>query len=868
MRLHVLLLFLFFTSPSLQAQNPIITAGQETVLEGATASVPISAENFNDVVSIQFTLQWDPTIVTYQGTGDYGLPGMSEFNFGETEIDQGRLTFVWFDGQVSGLTLPDDSVIFSVSFLAIGELGTSTPVSFVDAPTPIQIGVINDVIIEEVEGTYVDGEVQIISETLQVAATINSNSCFGESQGSIFPTVAGGLAPYLFSWSGPDGFTSTAPGIENLPAGNYALTITDQNGTLYNDEFDVFEPPLIEVDDVQLQPSDCDAPTGSISLAVSGGMPGYLFDYGEGFVADTEQTGLAAGDYLVQIQDFLNCIVDTLITVPENPAPVVELGADFSLCPDDTATLTASSELGNTYSWTLDGQPLAETSNELTVSTSGQYAVSVTNAAGCTAVDQLTVTLSTLPQVDLGEDRELCVNDEITLTASTEDNLNYNWSLDGQPLPFTSNEITVNTAGVYAVTVTNANDCTNTDELTITTVATPMIELGNDFGICPDEDATLSAGDDQNLTYSWTLDGQLLAATSNEITINTVGAYTVNATNAAGCTNSDQITISADPVPVLNLADEATICPGATSLLTASTDATFAYSWTLNGQPIAPTINEITISETGVYTVSATSDAGCTATDEVVVSDAILPLLDLGPDTSICPKTTFLLLANEDLMTYNWSVDGMPTGTDAPELPVSNEGLFVLDALSEEGCALSDTIAISLIPFPTTVGPDTTIYSEQSLTLSATGGIAYAWTSTVDLSCTDCSDPLVTLEMTTTFLVDITSAEGCVVTETLIVNVEEAPEVLVDIVNFLSPNGDGKNDVLIFRGLENYRGNQLSIFNRWGDLVFSKPNYQIDGEYWDGTWNGQPLPPGIYYYVLNIDVASKPIKSALTIVVD
>ena len=210
----------------------------------------------------------------------------------------------------------------------------------------------------------------------------------------------------------------------------------------------------------------------------------------------------------------------------------------------------------------------------------------------------------------------------------------------------------------------------------------------------------------------------------------------------------------------------------------------------------------------------------------------------------------------------------MPTGTNAPELAVSNEGLFILEALTEDGCAVSDTIAISLIPFPTNVGPDTTLFSGQPLTLMAEGGIAYNWTSNVDLSCTDCPDPMVTLEMTTTFVVDITSAEGCVVTETLTVNVEEAPEVLVDLVNFLSPNGDGKNDVLIFRGLENYRGNQLSIFNRWGDLIFSKPNYQIDGIYWDATWNGQPLPPGIYYYVLNIDVASKPIKSALTIVID
>jgi gliding motility-associated-like protein len=625
---------------ALQAQAPIITAGQETVLEGSTISVPVSVANFNDVVSIQFTLQWDPAVVTYQNTGDYGLPGMSEFNFGETDIANGRLTFVWFDGQVSGFTLPDDSVIFSVTFLAIGDLGDSSPVSFVNAPTPIQIGVINGVLIEEIDGTYIDGEVQIISETLQVETSTTSNTCFGESQGSITTNVEGGLPSYVFSWTGPDGFTSSDPNIDNLAAGDYALTITDQNGSIYEDDFVITEPSAIQVDNIQLQESNCDTPTGSIMLTVSGGMPDYLYDFGDGFSPDAVENQLAAGNYLVQIQDDSNCIIDTLITISESGAPEIMLEDDFSICPDDSATLTAS------------------------------------------------------------------------------------------------------------------------------------------------------------------------------------------------------------------------------------TDTTFVYNWTLDGQPITPTTNEITVTETGLYTVSASNDAGCTAMDEVIVSDAILPLLDLGPDTSICPKTTLILLANEDLITFNWTVDGVPTGTDAPELLVSNEGLVVLDALSEDGCALSDTVAISLIPFPTTVGPDTTIFSGQALTLFAEGGIAYSWMTNVELSCIDCPDPEVTLDETTTFLVDITSSEGCVVTETLTVNVEEAPEVLVDLVNFLSPNGDGKNDVLIFRGLENYRGNQLSIFNRWGDLIFSKPNYQIDGEYWDGTWNGQPLPPGIYYYVLNIDVASKPIKSALTIVVD
>ncbi|MGH1436263.1 MAG: gliding motility-associated C-terminal domain-containing protein [Lewinella sp.] len=868
MRCYILLTLLFLSVVALQAQAPIITAGQETVLEGSTISVPVSVANFNDVVSIQFTLQWDPAVVTYQNTGDYGLPGMSEFNFGETDIANGRLTFVWFDGQVSGFTLPDDSVIFSVTFLAIGDLGDSSPVSFVNAPTPIQIGVINGVLIEEIDGTYIDGEVQIISETLQVETSTTSNTCFGESQGSITTNVEGGLPSYVFSWTGPDGFTSSDPNIDNLAAGDYALTITDQNGSIYEDDFVITEPSAIQVDNIQLQESNCDTPTGSIMLTVSGGMPDYLYDFGDGFSPDAVENQLAAGSYLVQIQDDSNCLIDTLITISESGAPEIVLEDDFSICPDDSATLTASTDPTFVYNWTLDGQPITPTTNEITVTEAGIYAVSATNTAGCTAVDQVTVSESMVPQVELGQDLELCANDETTLTASTMNNLTYSWTLDGQPFPQTTNEVTVNTTGVYAVTVTNENGCTATDQVTITEVAAPSIELGNDFGICPEEETTLSASEDQNLTYSWTFEGQPLTETTNEISINTVGTYAVSVTNAAGCTSTDQITIEADAVPVLELGEDVGICPGETATLSAGTDPTFVYNWTLDGQPITPTTNEITVTETGLYTVSASNDAGCTAMDEVIVSDAILPLLDLRPDTSICPKTTLILLANEDLITFNWTVDGVPTGTDAPELLVSNEGLVVLDALSEDGCALSDTVAISLIPFPTTVGPDTTIFSGQALTLFAEGGIAYSWMTNVELSCIDCPDPEVTLDETTTFLVDITSSEGCIVTETLTVNVEEAPEVLVDLVNFLSPNGDGKNDVLIFRGLENYRGNQLSIFNRWGDLIFSKPNYQIDGEYWDGTRNGQPLPPGIYYYVLNIDVASKPIKSALTIVVD
>ena len=640
MRYIVLTLIVFFHLLPAHTQPPEIRAGEETVAAGATISVPVQVRQFTDVVSVQFTLQWDPTIITYLGTEAYGLPGLSEFNFGEPEVAQGRLTFVWFDGQVAGVSLADDTVIFAVRFQAIGENGESSPISFIDTPTPIQIGVIDGVEILEIEGDFVDGSVTIEAEDdpLAVSAATVDNNCFGESQGSITPTVTGGVMPYNYSWIGPGGFTSTAPQLDNLPAGNYELTVTDQEGEILSMVYTISAPPLLQVSSLEIQASDCDTNNGSIQIEATGGTPPYQYDFGSGFGSSNQIMDLAGGSYPLIIQDDLGCELDTTVQVIQTNAPTVTLGEDIRLCPEET----------------------------------------------------------------------------ITLLAETLDEVSYAWFRDGQALNDTAANIEANQAGIYEVVVTTAD--------------------------------------------------------------------------------------------------------------------------------------------------------GCSASDQLMVSVALLPELDLGADTSICPKTTFFLLADGNFTTYAWALNGESTGSDNPELAVSAAGVYTVTATSDDGCVLSDTVSIDFISFPTTVGPDTTIVAGEPLQLQATGGNAYQWVGSIEFSCTDCPNPLVMPLSSTSVAVDITSVEGCVLTETLTIEVEEAPELDVNIVNFISPNDDGKNDVLFFRGLDNYPTNQLSIFNRWGDLLYSKPNYQQDGIYWDATYKGQLLPAGIYYYVLQVGTTAQPIKSSLTIV--
>ena len=122
-------------------------------------------------------------------------------------------------------------------------------------------------------------------------------------------------------------------------------------------------------------------------------------------------------------------------------------------------------------------------------------------------------------------------------------------------------------------------------------------------------------------------------------------------------------------------------------------------------------------------------------------------------------------------------------------------------------------------------------------------------------------------ESETTYRVSYLSADGCQVGDSVIIRVDlPEDELRFEPVTFISPNGDGQNDALFFPGLETYTANEIKIFNRWGQLVFSQIDYQIKGELWDGTLRGQPLPTGVYYYILRVDEQNLRVRKNLTIV--
>ena len=116
--------------------------------------------------------------------------------------------------------------------------------------------------------------------------------------------------------------------------------------------------------------------------------------------------------------------------------------------------------------------------------------------------------------------------------------------------------------------------------------------------------------------------------------------------------------------------------------------------------------------------------------------------------------------------------------------------------------------------------------------------------------------------MSGTYLVSITDINGCVTLDSIYVEVFDDINEVLDLVNTITPNGDGFNDLLVIKGLESFDANILTVYNRWGDIVFTADNYANE---WDGTFRGEPLPAGSYYYVLRLWPGERVIKQVLVI---
>lgn len=111
----------------------------KTVKAGTEVCLTLRAKGFKDLLSNQYTIKWDPKVLKFKGLKDFVLPGLGLQNFGKTRVDEGVMPSVWIDNTLSGVTLPQDSELYTVCFDAVGQPGQTAEVSLAEKPTPFEV---------------------------------------------------------------------------------------------------------------------------------------------------------------------------------------------------------------------------------------------------------------------------------------------------------------------------------------------------------------------------------------------------------------------------------------------------------------------------------------------------------------------------------------------------------------------------------------------------------------------------------------------------------------------------------------------------------------------------------------------------------
>jgi acyl-CoA thioesterase FadM len=315
-----------------------------------------------------------------------------------------------------------------------------------------------------------------------------------------------------------------------------------------------------------------------------------------------------AGTYTHTLQTENGCDSIITLTLSIKNLPTPSISGNAIICQGQSTTLTANG--GTSYVWSN-----ASTNSSITVSQSGVYTVTATNAEGCSNTANVTVTVNSLPNVSISGNNSFCQGDNVTLTATGAST--YLWNNAS-----TNASITVNNAGTYTVTGTNVNGCSNTATKTVT--VNPTYNVALTHSMCEGE--------------SYNFYGQNITA---------AGTYTHTLQTVNGCDSVLTLTVTLKALPTATITGNTTLCEGETTTLVATGGT--SYSWSN-----AATTNSINVSQSGVYTVTATNAEGCSNTANVTVTVNSLPNVSISGNNSFCQGDDIMLTAT-GANTYVWS---------------------------------------------------------------------------------------------------------------------------------------------------------------------------------------------------------------------
>jgi gliding motility-associated-like protein len=345
-----------------------------------------------------------------------------------------------------------------------------------------------------------------------------------------------------------------------------------------------------------------------------------------------------------------------------------------------------------------------------------------------------------------------------------------------------------------------------------------------------------------------------------------------------GCasdTLSKTITIGSVPQASIDVADT---CFGSLPRLNTGSGQQYgvSYQWLLDGSPNSTTSQpQLGVLPVGNHSLSlaVTSDYSCGLPASGNADFVIKPRPDIDAvveDGCLGDPVQFSAQPDPAVTVAQWHWDfgdNRNSSLASPEHTYAQTGFYDvrLWGLAANGC-YSDTASkkVSINQAKVFAGRDTLVLPNIPFRLQATGNGSFSWSPATGLSATDLPDPVVTPTTDRTYLLTVTTAEGCVATDQIVIELFKGSAIHVP--SGFTPNYDGKND--LFR--PHYTGIKklyyLNVYNRWGQQVFSTTDLQKG---WNGETGGKPSATGTFVWMLKAeDLAGKTyqLKGTITLI--
>ncbi|HRZ77374.1 MAG TPA: choice-of-anchor Q domain-containing protein, partial [Bacteroidales bacterium] len=521
-----------------------------------------------------------------------------------------------------------------------------------------------------------------------------------------------------------------------------------------------------------------------------------------------------------EVADSLACPNTDSILMTVHALPVVSQ-SDTSVCIDQPVLiLTGGSPAGGTYSGAhLSGNVFnVQSAGVGTHTLSYSYTDPVT---GCSNSVHFTVTVYPLPVVDFPDLSPACAGSGlISLSASPAGG-----TFSGPYVAGGSFDAAAAPVGSYTLyyDYTDPHGCSNTDSAVVTVHALPVASAGADVSVCQGSCTVLQASG--GVTYRWSTG---YTGTTWTVCPTASATYTVTVTSANGCTASDAVTVTVNPLPLANAGGDDTLCQGGTTSLSAvyaGAGASYSWSGALTGQSV--NVSPLT---TTTYTLTVTSANGCTATDQVKVVVLPVPAPSIAPVATVCAGECVVLTASGGA-SYLWSDAGATasaTATVCPEVTTT----YTVTVTGANGCTAPASVTVNVHPqVLADAGADQWICPGDCATLTATGGVSYLWSeATATASATVCPS------VDTRYHVTVTSAQGCTAVDSVMVHLYTAPSFSLSGTDTIQPGDTATMSATAVSG-------QAPLSYAWSPVGTLLGN---------GTASVQAVPPASLWYGLQI----------------